>query len=154
MLEIRDQYDNPVLLDYTFHVRLHAFRLAGPLAGTALPFESHVYCVTCGDWVARVKGRNGQVVLDGVGVALDADPLFPRNEIGLALEAAAVNLSLCERIGSSVICSEDTEIVHGKRVSGISDTFDIFTVTGLRILSQPYDAVASRSVPRLLATHF
>ena len=63
----------------------------------------------------------------------------------LRLEVVAVNISLCENIGTAVVCARSAENVHGGRtVLGVSQPFNVYKVSRLLVLEQPRSAPAAR----------
>ena len=137
--ELKDPYGNMVELPYTFKARIWRTRRDG----STVPTNTHVTCPTCGGFYEshNFKSEQGYIHFDGLAVILDPDG--PENEFGIALQLIAVNLTTCEKMGESTICGPETEYIHGRQVYGLSDYFDIFSLTTLFISAQPADTNAS-----------
>jgi hypothetical protein len=145
-VELVDKFSNLVLVGYAVKARLYKYRIAGDRKDAAI--SSSLACSECtGNPVENVLSvSTGIIQFTDLAVKID-DNIFPQIVIedGLALEIAAYNTSLCEHLGSSVICNPaTTEIVHGKSISTKSNPFNVYRVSSLQILTQPGNSMASR----------
>jgi hypothetical protein len=145
-VQLVDAYSNLILIPYHINARLYAKRIAG--TGINQPITSSLSCSAC----SGNPVQNVLIVSSGIIQFTDLsvkiwDTITPQivMEDGLGLEIAAYNISLCENLGSNSICNPDlTEIVHQRKISTVSSSFNVYRVSILKILSQPTNSTASR----------
>jgi hypothetical protein len=145
-VQLVDKFSNLILVGYAVKARLYKYRIAGDRKDAEI--SSALACSECtGDPVENVLSvTTGIIQFTDLAVKID-DNINPQIVIedGLGLEIAAYNTSLCEHMGSYVICNPaTTEIVHGKSISTKSNPFNVFRVSSLQILTQPGNSMASR----------
>ncbi len=145
-VQLVDKFSNLILVGYAVKARLYKNRIAGTRKDEKI--SSSLACSDCtGNPVENALSvGTGIIQFTDLSVKID-DNINPQIvlEDGLGLEIVAYNTSLCEHLGSYVICdSATTEIVHGKIISTKSNPFDVYRVSSLQILTQPGNSMASR----------
>lgn len=140
--QLRDAWANMVLLPYSFKARIYKTRVDG----SSVSHHTHVSCEQCGGFYASHEffSQDGYITFTDLAVKLYPDG--PPNEIGLRLELIAVNLTLCERIGETLLCGPTTEYIHDGQVMGLTEPFNIFSITTLKITTEPADTNSSMTI--------
>ena len=129
LAQLWDVYANMVLLPYAFKARVFHTRRDGG----RITHGTHVECQQCGGFYESHEffSEDGYIRFSDLSVVLSPDG--PTNEFGLALELIAVNLTACENIGDNLLCGPDTEYINDGQVLGLTEYFDLFTITRLKI---------------------
>ncbi len=145
-VQLVDKFSNLILVGYAVKARLYKYRIAGDRTGAEI--FSSLACAECtGNPVENVLTvSTGIIQFTDLAAKID-DGISPQINLddGLGLEIVAYNTSLCEHLGSSVICdSRTTEIVHGRSISTKSNPFNVYRVSALQISMQPWNTMASR----------
>jgi hypothetical protein len=142
--ELQDAFQNKVSLPYPFKARISRKRSDG----SSVPYDTHVSCGECGGFYEpfQFRSEDGQIRFKDLRVDLSPDPTSPKVEIGLRLELIAIDLSLCENVGDSLACSQKSEYVHGGQVKGFSAYFNVFSISILKITTEPADTNASMPI--------
>ena len=140
--QLRDPYQNMVLLSYAFKARIFKTRQDG----TSVPRDTHITCPQCGGAYESHEFRSEEGYVKFSDLSVRLSPEGPENEFGLAIELIAVSLSKCEQIGDSKVCGSESEYIHGRQVYGISDYFNVYSVTDIKITSQPGDTNSSLTI--------